>query len=130
MHQCNDCGNVTDQTTGQGPAEGLDSNNDMLQSACMDWMKNNEPEQYRMLADTVAGHPDPGTQPGGAPIDSAPENSAPIPTPEPEPTEPTAPEPEALPEPAAPYAASDPAPSPEDVAAAAAVLDQAGVQHG
>lgn len=88
-YQCNDDGYVTDASTGKGPAEGLYSNNDMLGSAAVDFMKANHPDEYRMLADTVAGQPDPGTEPGGKPVTDTMPAEAPV-----EPTEAPEPEPE------------------------------------
>ena len=150
-YQCNVCAFVTDASTGRGPAEGLFSNGDMLASECVAYMIAHHPDEYRMLADTVAGQPDPGTAPGGAPLtDTAPTaepTEAPAePTTEPPaapdtPTEapPAEPEGSPSPEPVEPSVEQEPeaatapapeAPTPEEIAAAEAVLDAGGIQHG
>ena len=85
-YHCNDCGHRTNMATGKAPPEGLFSNSDLLASACVEFMIANHPNEYRVLADTVAGQPDPGTAPGGAPLtDTTPE--APVVEPEPMPAE-------------------------------------------
>ena len=93
--QCNDCGQRTMMATGRGPAEGLYSNSDILGVEAMAFMAEHHPEEYRMLADTVAGQPDPGTEPGGNPVSDTMPSDEPVETPAPE--EPT---PEPVEEPA------------------------------
>jgi hypothetical protein len=149
---CNVCGKTSYFVGGiaTGTLEGQFFND--IPTACQNWMMTNAPDAYRELANTYpTGHPDEGAMIGGVPDNDPrmtgeldePVVAEPAPT-EPAPVEPETPaEPEPTPAPAEPVAAEatpDPAPSeeaqskvpptPEEIAAAEALLDQAGVQHG